>query len=872
MTNRIKVIRKGDPSYNEARKISNLLLLNQGKLSPDEIYYCQNANDVLQVLNYVQQTGKALRIRSGGHHHEGACSGDNAVVIDTSEINTITVDTVRSTVCIGSGAKLKSVYEALNCCDVLIPGGGCDTVAIGGLLQGGGWGPYSRLYGMTCDALVSATMVIADGSQDFKIVEVTGQNAYKDLFQALKGSGGGNFGVVTSFTLKTQSLENRRKQAFTIKSCAQYTPKQLLYRWFTHASKSDFEITSFGRLYPAKNQTTVPLFYISGMIIVVRSDTELEIKRKIAAVMGSDFPTNCVDLGSQVQKKYSSDKKEEPATDQLRFSSLENSFSTDFFGLAAGLPIAANTSKSAPKITCNAPYPHKVSSFFPKKGINYQKLSEFLFDYMQRHPGFEDKLHCYLSLHGLGGNIREGDNFFYYKDRDFMFQIQAWWLNPEDRDHEKYLAWVENLRWALQKNGFTEGCFVNFPDYNCIRPTTVVRSVWRYDASDNHQRMALLKQFYGEVNLKKLLIAKEKYDMNNTFTHEMSLKSGSHKNDWIGGFEESNPAFQYPNPDLSSLEILDNMANIDKLQRQMKAKWPEFSWTTVMGNEKSRCFQMFATNISRIGYTDKGRVFSIICPQQGAYFKKVGINFNVEVTVTGQRGWVNEKSKQMAADLGVVGKIWFSPDYNSNTLIKFLMKVLDKSKFPFSKATALEVQTSRSGRVEDPYFPLLKGENQRFQSPDFAKHQKEAFTVAHLDVQINGIASTHNEIVDKFNTVVLRIFNLMTGNMLLQNNVLSWNIWFDKPAVVNQKEWREHAEYWRHSLNVNHCSPDGEGTDARYFDGSKFKSNAVEVYGELIKMFYEVIKPYYRELGIKNLKELEEMAVQLEMEAKAVSD
>ncbi|WP_316823076.1 hypothetical protein [Pedobacter gandavensis] len=261
--------------------------------------------------------------------------------------------------------------------------------------------------------------------------------------------------------------------------------------------------------------------------------------------------------------------------------------------------------------------------------------------------------------------------------------------------------------------------------------------------------------------------------MNNNFSHETSLESGLQKNQWIGGFEESNPAFKYPKPDLSALKLLDNMANIDKLQRQMKAIWPEFSWKTQLGVEKSRCYQMFAPDISRIGYTDEGRVYSLICPQQGAYIKELGINFNVEVTVTGQRGWVNETSKEMAADLGVVGKIWFSPDYNSNRIIKLLFEVLDKTKYPFSKASALEVNTSKSGDPKDVYFPLVRFESQSFEIPDFAQHKKEAFTVAHLDVQINDITQTADPLVNKFNTIILGLFNIASGNMLAKSNVLS---------------------------------------------------------------------------------------------------
>ncbi len=130
---------------------------------------------------------------------------------------------------------------------------------------------------------------------------------------------------------------------------------------------------------------------------------------------------------------------------------------------------------------------------------------------------------------------------------------------------------------------------------------------------------------------------------------------------WVGGFAESNPAFAYPDPDLQSLPMLCNMANINLLQRQQGVKWPEFSWETKKGEANPKlCFQMFAPYISRLGYNERGRVYSIICPQQGLWISDL-ICLNVEVTVTGQRGWVNETNKELAADMTVEGQIWFSP-------------------------------------------------------------------------------------------------------------------------------------------------------------------------------------------------------------------
>jgi len=293
---------------------------------------------------------------------------------------------------------------------------------------------------------------------------------------------------------------------------------------------------------------------------------------------------------------------------------------------------------------------------------------------------------------------------------------------------------------------------------------------------------------------------------------------------WVGGFEQSNPAFAYPNPDLSSLPIYDNMDHIHLLKRQQKVVWPEFSWQTEIGNESSRCYQMFAPDISRLGYDDEGRVYSIICPQQGASSPTLG-SFNVEVTVTGNRGWANESNKEVAADMSVVGKIWFAPSAHENKFVKligayFKAKGLD---FPFNKNNAIVIKTSIPGNPDQPIFPLTKGQTKDFKIPDFAQHKGISWSVAHLGVQIGKIEPKEKEIVNDFNQLILDLFNLASGNMLKDGNILTWNVWFTAPETVDQTEWREHAEYWRHSIDVDNMSPDGPGSIARYYDGTPFK-------------------------------------------------
>ncbi|MFK7797109.1 MAG: hypothetical protein AB8E82_06620 [Aureispira sp.] len=300
---------------------------------------------------------------------------------------------------------------------------------------------------------------------------------------------------------------------------------------------------------------------------------------------------------------------------------------------------------------------------------------------------------------------------------------------------------------------------------------------------------------------------------------------------WVGGFSTSKEAFAYPNPDLSSLPMLGNMDNINLLDRQQRVWWPEFSWLSKPDDEDSRVYQRFAHDISRLGYTKEGRVYSIICPQQGMH--NVLGTANVEVTVTGNRGWVKEtvegetepssgfKVRPIAADMGVEGKIWLSSSFKDTKLGKTMQHLLSNvvHKLPFSKANAIRIKTHLPGNPEQPIFPLRQGMSTNFPTPDFAQHQDQAWNVAHLDVEIGDIVKTCFPLVDGFNSMVLKLVNCVTLNKLKKGGILSWNVWFGAPEIVNQKEWANHAEYWRKSIQDGEY-PGGKDSEVRDIDGN----------------------------------------------------
>jgi FAD/FMN-containing dehydrogenase len=167
---------------------------------PQAIVLCQNDSDVISALAFVKEHNMQVTPRCGGHGYAGY-STTEGLVIDVTPINTITLDNDKVT--IGAGARLVDVYDQLTTQGVCIPLGSCLSVGISGLTLGGGIGVVDRAYGLTCDNLLSAEIITAQGDK-----LQCNHTDNSDLFWALRGGGGGNFGVVTSFTFKTHATRD----------------------------------------------------------------------------------------------------------------------------------------------------------------------------------------------------------------------------------------------------------------------------------------------------------------------------------------------------------------------------------------------------------------------------------------------------------------------------------------------------------------------------------------------------------------------------------------------------------------------------------------------------------------------------------------
>ena len=163
---------------------------------PSLVVRCCSVLDVVTTLRFAVETKSRVAIRGGGHCFAGRSSTDG-ILVDLSPMDAVSLAT-NGVATIGAGALLEGVYLTLHHSGRTLPAGCGPTVGIAGLTLGGGIGLLGRAHGLTCDRLDGAQVVLADGS----VVECD-DTREADLFWALRGAGGGQFGVVTALRFRT---------------------------------------------------------------------------------------------------------------------------------------------------------------------------------------------------------------------------------------------------------------------------------------------------------------------------------------------------------------------------------------------------------------------------------------------------------------------------------------------------------------------------------------------------------------------------------------------------------------------------------------------------------------------------------------------
>lgn len=176
--------------------------------TPVAVVKAKSVNDVRSTLAFANRHGLRLTVKNGGHSYMGYCLNEGGIVLDLSLMNTCYIDDDQMLIHMEGGLIWKDVYyKHLKDKRNVVIGGQCPYVGVSGFTLGAGLSPFSRSYGLGCDNLLEMTVVTWDG----KVVTVSREDKdeeKRELFWALAGGGGGNFGVTVSLTSRMHKLRD----------------------------------------------------------------------------------------------------------------------------------------------------------------------------------------------------------------------------------------------------------------------------------------------------------------------------------------------------------------------------------------------------------------------------------------------------------------------------------------------------------------------------------------------------------------------------------------------------------------------------------------------------------------------------------------
>ena len=187
-----------DAEYDEARRVYNAMIDRR----PAVIVRPANTGDVMTAVRFAAENDLTVAVRGGSHSVPGFGTADDALVVDLSTMRGVRVDPLTQTARVEGGATWGDLNAAAYPFGLATTGGIISTTGVGGLTLGGGIGYLARGLGLSCDNLLAADVVTADGS-----FHVASDKEDADLFWAIRG-GGGNFGVVTSFEFRMSPVKD----------------------------------------------------------------------------------------------------------------------------------------------------------------------------------------------------------------------------------------------------------------------------------------------------------------------------------------------------------------------------------------------------------------------------------------------------------------------------------------------------------------------------------------------------------------------------------------------------------------------------------------------------------------------------------------
>jgi len=461
-----RLVLPGDEGYDLARQLQ---LAEFDAVHPSGVAYCETVEDVRACLRHAVDNGVPLAVRSGGHNFAG-WSTTQGLVVDLSRMNHI--EAVGGTVRLGPGAQAVDVVTRLAEANLQVAAGICPTVCPAGFISGGGIGWQARKFGLACDRLVSAEVVIADGT-----VVRCSEDQEPGLFWALRGGGGGNFGIIVDLEVRPTNVP--RMVNFMVVWDWAYA-LDVLYQWQHWSMAAHVELTSeIGVVLTDAAEGAVPTVVMHGAYL----GTKEEFDRALAEL--------CRQAGAQ------------PAV-----------CSADELPYAEAMLRLYNCADKSPEQRYRVGT--RPEAVLPRQG--YLRERHRLFeaplgrDLLDRaiaafdQDRYANRMH-YLALSALGGAINEvspTETSYVHRSAQFLVKYTVVGDDPRPApvDLATAQAWVDQ-GFALLDPHSNGHSYINYPD--------PALDDWKW-------------AYYGE-NYTRLLEVKKTYDPSNVFTFAQSVGS-----------------------------------------------------------------------------------------------------------------------------------------------------------------------------------------------------------------------------------------------------------------------------------------------------------------------------------------------------------
>jgi FAD/FMN-containing dehydrogenase len=433
------VLEPTDRAYDAARAVWNGMIDRRPRL----IVQAASADDAARTIALARETGLPLAIRGGGHNVAGNGSVDAGIVLDLGRLNAVEVDPRARLVRVGAGARLADVDQATEPFGLAVPIGVVSGTGIAGLTLGGGVGWLVRTHGLTIDNLVAADVVLASGER----VRAS-ETDQPDLFWGLRG-GGGNFGVVTSFTFRAHPLG----------------PDVLAGSLVYELERWPEALRAFARLAPdlPDELTTLMTF------LVPPPDWEMGDRALLFMGLAWAGPDRVAG---------------EATIDRIRAACAPDA---DLFDA---------TTWRAFQTAFDAILPNGVRAYW--RNASFGGLDDGLIDALVEHLGAQTWFGTAADLHHMGGafgRVPDDATAFPNRAAQYWLNVYGFWADPAD--DEARIAWVKRASDAVRPHAMV-GQYVNFLGQDQGDPVQKALAVY---GEAKLERLMELKRRYDPENL-----------------------------------------------------------------------------------------------------------------------------------------------------------------------------------------------------------------------------------------------------------------------------------------------------------------------------------------------------------------------------------